>query len=159
MDKTLEKYLKTRNISYVAHQHPAVFTVEESKTLKKSIPGLHCKALFLKDEKGNFYLVGMPAEKRLDVKNLRIHLKARKLHFASPEELKQEINLAPGSVSIFGAIYIKDKKVKLIIDKEVFDAETVGFHPNINTSTLEVKHEGLEKYFNSLGCEKEVIEL
>lgn len=115
--------------------------------------------LFLKDERGKFYLVGMKAEKRLDTKKLREHLKIKKLNFASPQELKEEVNLTPGSVSIFGAIYIKDKRVKLIIDEDVWSAPTVGFHPNINTSTLEINHENLEKYFESLKCEKEILRL
>ena len=63
----------------------------------------------------------------------------------------------PGSVSIFGAIY--SSEVMLILDKEVWDAEIVGFHPNVNTETLEIGHGGLEKYYNSLANRKEVVEL
>jgi Ala-tRNA(Pro) deacylase len=159
MDNLLKKYLVHHKINYIEHEHSAVFKVEESRLLKRKIPGLHCKALFLKDDKGKFYLIGMPAEKRLDIKKLRSHIKIRKLHFASPEEMKEEVSLTPGSVSIFGAIYIKNKRTKLIIDKEVLDADSVGFHPNINTSTLEIKHVDLKKYLSSLECEKEVIQL
>ena len=54
-------------------------------------------------------------------------------------------------------IYAKD--VKLIIDKEVWDAPITGFHPNINTSTLEITHEDLEKFVNSLKSEKQIMEL
>ena len=158
MDKKLEKYMKTHDVEYNEYKHDAVFTVEESKKLKKDLPGLHCKTLFLKDNKGNFYLVGLPANKRLDIKNLRKHLGVKKVRFGTPEELKKEINLVPGSVSIFGMVNVKGN-VLLVLDKEVWDAKEIGFHPNINTSTLVLKHEDLKKFYDSLDCEKEVLEL
>ena len=101
----------------------------------------------------------MPGEKRLDSKKFREKIGAKKVRFGTAEELKEKINLVPGSVSIFGAIYIKGKNTKLIIDKKVWEADIVGFHPNINTATLELSHDNLEKFYNYLDCEKEVIEL
>ncbi len=158
MDRKLEEYFKKHDINYVKHEHPAVFTVEESKFLKSKIPGMHCKSLFLKDEKRKFYLVCMNAFKRLNMKGLRKKMGlSGKLQFASPEELKEELNLTPGSVSIFGMIYAK--KTKLIIDLEVWNADIVGFHPNINTSTWEIKHIDLEKFYNSIKAGREIINL
>ena len=157
MDKNLESYLKKNKIEYKIYEHPAVFTVEESKSIKTKIPGRHAKCLFLRDEKLNFYLVCLPAEKRLDTKILKKELGLRELHFASAEELKKEINLTPGSVSIFGMIYTKT--VFLIIDSELWNSDFVGFHPNINTSTIVLNHENLEKFYNSLKSGKEIIKL
>ena len=40
----------------LAHQtvtHPALFTVEQSRALRGTIPGGHTKNLFLKDKKGS----------------------------------------------------------------------------------------------------------
>ena len=182
MDTNLQKYFEKYNINFVKYEHRAVFTVDESRDLKKSIPGLHCKCLFLKDQKidadarflddrhadikkhdrhdsGKFYLVGMPANKRLDVKKLQMHFKAGKLHFASEEELFKKLKLKPGSVSIFGMINNTDRDVTLIIDKIVWNSDYVGFHPNINTATLVLEHDDLERFYNSVKNDKEVIEL
>jgi len=125
-DKTLQKYLEEHNIEYIQHKHPPVFTVEESKNIKQNIPGIHTKTLFLKTEEKNYYLVCIPADKRLDISSLRKQLGAKKLHFASPEELKSELNLTPGSVSVFGMIYAKS--THLIIDKPVWTSDVVTFH-------------------------------
>ena len=159
MDELLEEYLEKNRVNCILHRHTAVFTVAESSKNEeiRNIPGLHCKTLFLKDDKGRVYLVGLPAHKRLDIKKLEKHLEVKKLKFGSAEELKEKTNLAPGSVSIFGAVYSGD--VALILDKEVWDAEIVGFHPNVNTETLEIKHVGLERYYNSLNNRKEILEL
>ena len=157
MDKLLEKYLKNNNIGFVKYEHRAVFTVSESKELKKSIPGMHCKCLFLKDDAEQFYLIGMPAEKRLDIKNLIKEFGVRKLHFASAEELWSKLKLKPGSVSIFGIVNNSHKNVFFILDKEVWNAGAAGFHPNINTSTIVLKHEDLERYYDSVKNKKRVI--
>lgn len=152
------EYLKSHGIDFEEFEHEAVHTVEESKNLKADIPGLHCKCLFLKDSNDRFYLVGMPALKRLDMKKFRKDLGVSKLQFGKEEELWEKLRLKPGSVSIFGMINCSSN-VKLILDKEVWDADKVGFHPNLNTSTLILSHESLEKYFDCLECEKEVVEL
>ncbi len=157
MDSQLKSHLEKQNIQYQIYNHPAVFTVEQAKAIKQEIPAQHAKCLFLKDDKKRFYLIGMQADKRLDIKSLRKYLKVDKLHFASPEELKQELNLTPGSVSIFGMIYTT--KVIFLLDKEVWEADAVGFHPNINTATLVINHENLEKFYNSIKARKQIIDL
>ena len=158
MKEHLREYLEKNKINYVLHKHKAVFTVAESgkdENIMK-IPGMHCKTLFLKDDLERFYLVGLPAYKRMDIKKVEKYFGLKKLRFGSKEEL-DKIKLEPGSVSIFGAIY--SSEVILIIDKDVWDADIVGFHPNVNTETLEVKHEDLERYYNSLDNEKEIMKL
>lgn len=157
MDQSLESYLKKRDIEYKVYEHRAVFTVAESKSIKIKIPGKHTKCLFLKDGANNFYLIALPAEKRLDTKFLKKKLNIKDLRFASPEELKKQLNLTPGSVSIFGLTYTNS--VFLIIDKELWNSSIVGFHPNINTETIVLDHKNFEKYYNSLNIKREVMDI
>ncbi len=157
MDKYLYDYLKKQGIQYKTYEHIPVFTVEESKNIKAKIPGKHTKCLFLKDSNGQFYLIALPAQKKLDTKSLRKRFNVKKLNFAQPAELKKELNLTPGSVSIFGMIY--SSSVFLIIDKEIWSASLVGFHPNINTSTITLNHGALEKFYLSLTAKKAILEL
>jgi|SRR3989344_7279482 len=159
MDNKLKSFLEKNNIVFIQHKHPAVFTVNESKRIKENIPGQHTKCLFLKDENSIFYLVCMNAYKRLHMKTLRKKFNVKKMHFALPEELEEKLGLTPGSVSIFGLINNSDNSVNLILDKEVWTAEKVGFHPNINTSTLELSHNDLEKFVNLLKCKKYILDL
>ena len=159
MDDKLKKYLEIKAVEYKEYVHKPVFTVAESRELKKLIPGLHCKCLFLKSDAEKFYLVGMPAEKKLDIKKLREKIGAKKLHFASEGELFDKLKLKPGSVSIFGMINNSDRDVILIIDKLVWDAEYVCFHPNVNTSTLVISHVALERFYNSLVNDRYIIGL
>lgn len=158
MDFALKSYLDSLGISYKLHTHSAVFSVSESKKIiRNKIPGVRTKSLFLKDENNRFYLVWMPGEKRLNMKNLRNKLNIKEVYFASPEELKSNLYVAPGSVSPLALLNAKN--TKLIVDAEIFDAEIVDFHPNINTESLEVKNEGIKKLYSSFKCEKEILEL
>ena len=157
MDKNLKIYFEKYGISYKVHNHPPVFKVAESLKLKGEISEvLHTKNLFLKDEKNNFYLVCLYAHKRLNLKFLKEKLQAaKKLEFASEKELKEHLNVSPGSVSIFSMIYAKN--ITLILDKQIWNAENVGFHPNINTATLELNHEEFEKFWKTIKTKKDIL--
>lgn len=160
MDEVLKKYLEKFNICYKIHEHPATFTVAESLKIDKNIPGLHCKTLFLKDEKNHFYLIGLRATKRLDIKNLQNNLQVKKLKFSSEEELYSNLKIKPGNVSIFNLMNSQNlEDISLIIDEEVWNSDIVGFHPNINTETLEINHLNLERYYNSIKTGKLIISL
>lgn len=159
MDKNLKAYLENYKINYIIHKHPPIFTVGESKKIGAEIPGvLHTKNLFLKDHADNFYLVCMYAHDKLNLKSLKEKIKAvKKLTFASEKELREQLNIYPGAVSLFNMIYARN--VFLILDKKVWKAGKVGFHPNINTATLELNHKNLEKFYNSLKSKKQIIDL
>lgn len=159
MDKELKHYLDKHGVQYVLHAHEATMRVSDALANKKvqSIPGMRCKTLFMKDEHGQFYLIALPGTKQLNTRAAREHLGVRTLAFASPEELKENIGVTPGNVSIFGAL--KAEQCILILDSDVWSAEHVQFHPNINTETLELTHEALERYYESLKNKKHILDL
>jgi Ala-tRNA(Pro) deacylase len=155
----VQKYLEKNNIMYIEHKHPPVFTVEEAKKLCKDIPGLHCKNLFLKDKKKQYYLVVVPAQKRVDIRKLEKQLGTKKLGFGSAERLMEVLKLEPGSVSPLGLMHDTEQQVIPIIDQEAWDALIVGFHPNENTATLEMNQENFHRLLESFGCEMKVMEI
>lgn len=139
IDPKLKDFLNKNNIEFVLHSHPAVYTVEEAQKHCYTIPGMHCKNLFLRDSKTKiFYLVTLPALKQIQLKVIRKILKAKKVTFARPEELKEILELEPGAVSPFGLINNEKNDVPYFIDEEVWKAERVCFHPNVNDETLEL---------------------
>lgn len=74
--------------------------------------------------------------------------------------MEDYLNITPGSLSLMGLIFDKDKKVHLVIDREVLDEEYFGCHPCINTSTLLMKTSDVkEKILPALGHEYQVVEL
>lgn len=87
LDAFLEKWLANNHIDYILHAHQPVFTVEEAQIHTSHIPGLHCKNLFLRDSKSaTFYLLTLPALKKINLKVLRKKLQAKKLSFAKTDQ-------------------------------------------------------------------------
>ena len=79
--------LDALGIAHRTYTHPPVFTVAEAAALRGSLPGGHCKSLFLKDRKGGLWLVVMLEERRIDLKKLADALGAPRFSFGSAELL------------------------------------------------------------------------
>lgn len=139
MEDSLKRWLADYNIQYVLHTHPAVFTVPEARVHCGHIPGTHCKNLFLKNKKsGQFYLVTIPHEKRLDLNQFRKLIGAPKIRFAEPEDLSEILGITAGAVSPIGLVNDTNNKVIFMVDKKIWNSETICCHPNVNTETLQI---------------------
>ena len=155
--ENVKKYFEELGIKFVVHKHPAVYTVEEANKYIKGDKFLHCKNLFVKDRKSRrFYLIILPAEKKLSLNDFENELN-EKLKFANEKDLEEILDIYPGAVSPFTLINDKEHKVIVVVDKDIFDSEKVGFHPNDNTETWEISSEGLKKYLDSLDNEMRII--
>lgn len=146
----------------IAHStvaHPPFFTVEEGRPWHHKIPGLHCKNLFIKDRKGGIWLVVMPADKRADLSRLEKALGAPRFSFARPELLQEVLELTPGSVTPFGLINDTQRRVKVILDQDMLDAESVNFHPLHNAASTTLRSADLLRFVRALDYEPIVIRL
>jgi len=156
--KTVENFLQSKQINYSLHEHPEVYTCEDADKYCKNIPGLTCKNLFLKDKKGKrYFLVIIPAKKQAELKKICETIGVSKVSFANEQTLQEKLDLKPGSVSPFGLINDKNNEVEVYIDKEVLEADIVGFHPNRNTATLELSGEMFKKFFKAINKEIHII--
>lgn len=124
-------------ISYQKVEHTAITSV---KNIPFTLPGPQVKNLLLKAKKGKqIYLVILPDEKQADLKQLADQLEEKRLSFVSEEQLKDLLGVAPGTVTPLALMHDKDHLIKVIIDSDIDQKSTVGFHPNINTTTLILK--------------------
>ena len=57
----------------------------------------------------------------------------------------------PGSVSALELLFDTDRRVKLVIDRDLLADEFISGHPGISTSTLQLKREDLLKFVESTG--------
>jgi Ala-tRNA(Pro) deacylase len=134
-------------IPYVRHEHPPVATVEEAEKHWGGLKGAHCKNLFLRNYKGNrHYLVIAPVTRGIDLKRLNACLGEDRLSFASPERLRRWLGLEPGSVSPFGLINDENRHVRVVCDEALRTSAALGFHPNVNTATLEISLAAFERF-------------
>ncbi|MGZ5498246.1 MAG: prolyl-tRNA synthetase associated domain-containing protein [Candidatus Aminicenantales bacterium] len=146
--ETLDKL----GIPYVRHEHPPVATVEEAEKHWAGLKGTHCKNLFLRNYKGNrHYLVIAPVTRGIDLKRLTAQLDEDRLSFASAERLKRWLGVEPGSVSPFGLVNDEAHHVQVVCDIALKSGSALGFHPNVNTATLEITLADFEKFLASCG--------
>jgi Ala-tRNA(Pro) deacylase len=160
MKESLKKWLYIHNISYKLFHHPAVFTVPEAKIHCGHIKGTHCKNLFIKNKKtGQLYLVTIPHDKRLDLTKFRRMINAPKIRFAEDKELKEVLGITPGAVSPIGLVNDIENKTIFIIDKEIWNADEICCHPNVNYETLQIPGHDFQKLIRSTGNILEIKEL
>jgi len=144
----------------IAHStvaHPPFFTVEEGRPWHDKIPGLHCKNLFIKDRKGGIWLVVMPADKRANLGWLEKHLNAPRFSFARPDVLAEVLELTPGSVTPFGLINDRQRRVTVILDQDMLDAGQVNFHPLHNAASTTLRSADLLRFVQALGYEPVIV--
>lgn len=140
--------------------HPPLFTVEDSQTLRGDIPGGHTKNLFLKDKKGRIFLVVVEEETRVDLKSLHIPLGASsRLSFGSAELLEEVLGVKPGAVTAFGPVNDTTGRVTVVLDAELMREELVNCHPLVNTSTTTLRSADLLRFLRATGHEPLVMEI
>lgn len=160
MSKSIYQILEELGIQYTEHQHPPVFTSAEADQHWAHIPGIKTKNLFLRNRKGDeHFLVIVPADKRVDLKALAKTLGEVQLSFASPERLQKYLGVTPGSVTPFALINDTDKRIQVVVDQVVADADRQGFHPLVNTATLSLSTLDFFKFLEWTGCSTQMIRL
>src|SRR3546814_11480969 len=100
----LEAFLDRRGIAYATHEHPAVFRVGEGEQVKAAIPGAHTKNLFLKDAKGQLWLIPARDTTRIDLNRLHPVIGSARLSFGSAEAMEEPLGGTPDSVPAFARV-------------------------------------------------------
>jgi len=154
------EFLDAHNVSYERYDHPAVFTVEESKRLSPELEGASTKNLFLRDKKAiRHFLVTVPEDKKVNLKALSTILETSRLSFASPDRLKTHLGIDPGSVSLLALLNDTEQNVEVFIDQEIWEDEAILCHPLVNTSTLVVPRKSMEHFLKKTGHAVRLIQI
>lgn len=128
-------WMAEQGIEHVTHDHPAVFRVEEGLELKAALAGAHTKNLFLKDKKGRLWLISARQDTVIDLKRAPAAIGSDRLSFGAETLMWETLGVRPGSVTALGLINDLDRRVTFVLDRRLWDADTVNFHPLTNTAT------------------------
>ena len=105
-------------IPYRGLDHDRADTMEICESIEGKLGAEICKNLFLCDrQETTFYLLMMSGKKVFKTKFLSKQIASARLSFAGPEHMERLLNVTPGSVSVFGLMNDRDKRVRLLIDK------------------------------------------
>jgi Ala-tRNA(Pro) deacylase len=154
------QFLAEHDIEYERHDHPPVFTCEEADRLVPPLPAAKTKNLFVRDRKGRqHFLVVVGYEKVVDLKALSSLLGVSKLSLASPERLRRYLGVDPGSVTILGVVNDPDKDVEIIMDEGLWDSKAFRCHPLVNTSTLVISRQNLQRFLDTTGHRPRILNI
>lgn len=146
------EFLEDQGIPYERYEHEAVYTCGQADCLDIPEGSAKTKNLFLRDRKARRHiLVTVGAEKNVDIKGLEEVLGAKGLSFASPERLMEHLGLTPGSVTILAALNDTRGMVEVVVDEDLWRCDAMQCHPLVNTSTLVISREGIERFLAGTG--------
>ena len=92
-------FLDRLGVEHRTLDHPAVFRVGEGDEIKAALPGAHTKNLFLKDGKGQLWLISARQDTVVDLKRAPKTIGSDRLSFGNEGLLHETLGLTPGSVT------------------------------------------------------------
>ena len=111
------------------------------------------------DKKRKYYLLTVKGDKRVNLAEFREQNDTRRLSFASPADLKEKLDLTPGSVTPLGLLNDQKHEVSFYLDKYFADQPRIAVHPNDNTATIWLNPQDLLAVAKKQGNPIKVVEM
>jgi Ala-tRNA(Pro) deacylase len=115
--------LDHRGVEYTVLHHEPVYTSEQAAVVRGTPLSSGAKALVLKVD-DHFVMCVIPADRKLDSKQLRAGLGVRNSRFANPDEVLTLTGLKPGSIPPFGSLF----QLETYCDPALAQNERVNFN-------------------------------
>jgi Ala-tRNA(Pro) deacylase len=151
-------YLDRLGIAHSTVWHAPLFTVDQSAGLKAEMPGAHTKNLFLKDKDGKLILIAAEAHNALRLNQLHKQIGTARLSFGAPELMTDVLGVQPGSVTAFALMNDAWGRVRFLVDAVLAAADTVNFHPLVNTGTTAISGADFRRFVAATGHGFEVVD-
>ncbi len=132
----LVELLKSQNLSFSVSRHKPVFTSEEAAAVRGAPLSTGAKALICKGE-DQFVMFVIPADRKLDSKQVRRLYGWRKLRFANRDEVLTLTGLTPGSIPPFGSLF----GLPTFCDQKLSENTTINFNAGDHTISVSMRYE------------------
>jgi Ala-tRNA(Pro) deacylase len=140
-------------------EHLPAYTVEDAKALRGELLGAHSKNLFLKDKKGQLWLIVCLEDRNINMKTLRDKIGSAHLSFGKPDLLMEVLGVLPGSISPFALINDSELRVRVVLDHEMMTFDYLNFHPLKNTASTQISKGDMLKFLKSCGQQTDFVTL
>ena len=112
--------------------HQPTRTSEESARARGEDIAIGGKAILMKVE-DEYKLFVLSASKRIDSQKIKRHFQARRIRFATTDELQHLTGLVPGSVPPFGKPVLP---FDLYVDESIIANEKIAFNAGLLTTSI-----------------------
>ncbi len=138
-----------------------MFTCEEAdREVPPTGDAVHTKNLFLRDKKGKrHWLVVTDCAKAVDLRALAPRIGGDHLSLGSADRLQRYLGVTPGAVTILALINDRAHEVELVVDRDVWSARQLRCHPLVNTATLVLSREDVDRFITATGHRPSLIDM
>ena len=128
----LRDLLDSHDVDFREVQHEVTLTSEDSARARGEPLHVGGKALVIKVDK-EFRLFVLPADRRFDSAEVKKRLNAKKIRFATKEELFEQTGLVPGSVPPFGKPLLP---FELLVDEAIRANDRIALNAGSLTTSF-----------------------
>ena len=141
--ETIMAHIRALNIPHEYHEHAPAYTMEDCLGLPYAETDVtFCKNLLLcNTPRTAFFLYVTLPDKPFRTGDVSKRLGSSRLSFAPAEDLREMLQLTPGSLSPLGLWFDGEQRIRLAIDKDVQREGRIAFHPCDNTATVLFRQE------------------
>ncbi len=132
--------IKNAGFVYQTYEHEPVHTSADAAKIRQTSLHMGVKALVMYAD-GKPVMVGVSADRKVDMKAFKHTFAVRDLRMATPEEVLQVTSVPIGAVPPFGHIF----GIPLYMDQAVKGNETVVFNAGLHTKSISLKELDYEK--------------
>ena len=157
----LFRFFDALGVKHRTVEHPPIFTVEEGRGFKASMPGGHSKNLFLKDKKDRLFLAVAHCDTKVDIVGYGRAAGAKgRLSFGRPELMTATLGVIPGAVTPFALINETSRAlVEVALDTRLMDWDAIWFHPLENTASTAISPADLMAFLKACGFAPRLVDL
>lgn len=159
--RDLFEFLDGLGIEHRTVEHKPIFTVDEGREFKASMPGGHSKNLFLKDKKDRLFLAVAHCDTAVDIVGYGRTAGSRgRLSFGKPALMTATMGVLPGAVTPFALVNETARALtEIAVDEALLRWPAVWFHPLENNASTAVSPEGLLKFIRACAFDPRIIDL
>ena len=132
MFEAITQWLTDQKIAFRTIHHAPTHTSEESAAARGESLALGGKAIVIKVD-DTFKLFVLSASLKIDSAKIKSRFAAKKLRFATADELRELTGLVPGSVPPFGRPILP---LDLCIDESILRNESIAFNAGSLTDSV-----------------------
>ncbi len=136
----IKEFLDKNNIKYKLYEHEPVFTSEDAARVRGADLKQGAKSMIIRSD-GKFYDFILSAAKKIDWNKVKKILSTKNVSFATPGEVKENINCEIGSVPPFGSLY----NLKTYCDPSLLENEEIEFNVGLHTMSIRMKSKDWSK--------------
>jgi Ala-tRNA(Pro) deacylase len=146
--ESLSALLDRHGVRYEVSRHAAVFTSEEAARVRGTTLASGAKALVCRAD-SRFVLFVMPADRKLDSKQVRKNFGLKSLRFATRDEVVELTQLEPGSIPPFGQLF----GLTTYCDESLAEQSRINFNAGDHTISVAMSFaDYLKVEAPTLGC-------